>query len=78
MLANSRWANCRWCGSNWEHLQAIPRIDEDPEMLSVTCCVCGACGPEGKGSKGAVRKWNKGPLYNRKGEKVEEASWGEG
>lgn len=77
MTANSRWANCRWCGSDWKTLQLAERMDEDPEIRMVMCTQCGATGPEGKGRKGAVRKWNKGPLYNNRGEKYEEvsASW---
>lgn len=62
MIGNSRWVNCRWCGSDWTRLQAVPRMDDDPEMLAVLCTTCGASGPDGKGRKGAVRKWNKGPL----------------
>ena len=63
VMSNNRWNNCRWCGADWTHLQLAPRMDDDPELLAVLCPICGASGPDGKGRKEAVRKWNKGPLH---------------
>jgi hypothetical protein len=57
--------SCWWCGATKDYFQVIPQMDEDPEMHSVVCTICGAAGPQARGESNAIEKWNEGPKFMR-------------
>ena len=54
--------SCWWCGKS-DCFQVLPQIDEDPELRSVMCTMCSAAGPDAKGERAAINKWNEGPKF---------------